>query len=482
MPRPTRARHASWPRRWPSGAAAVKRRCCGSAGRRRRRRSPGARGTRRARGRAAAVNVSRRTALVSAAERVCSAVVSINVQSPPATRAPQSPWDFFFVPEQSRVRPGLRHRLHHPAQRHHPHQPARGRQGRAGGGDAPRRQRPPRQGAGRGPADRHRGAQGRPARAADVTHRPQHRSDDRRVGRRAGQSLRLHAGQRRADGHRRGGERHRTQHPPERRPDRSLPRHDPDRCRHQPRQLGRAAHQRPGRGDRRQLVDLQQQRRLGRPRVRHPDRARAARGRRDHQERDGAARLGRTRGRGRRAPCATGRAQGGVTVATVAPGGPAGPGRPATGRRPDRGERPAAPQLSRLGGGQARPPRGRRGDGRLRSGSGSHQRDDRDRRPARRHRREVTVLQDLQLINVTPAIQAERGHPERAGRADLPDLAAGEPRDRAARGDVIVAINRTPVRTAAEVRRAARTCGRARSIRVYFEREGQITFTDLVFR
>ena len=49
----------------------------------------------------------------------------------------------------------------------------------------------------------------------------------------------------------------------------------------------------------RQLLDLQQQRRLGRPRLRHPDRARAAGGGRDHQERDGASRLGRARGRGR---------------------------------------------------------------------------------------------------------------------------------------------------------------------------------------
>ena len=44
-------------------------------------------------------------------------------------------------------------------------------------------------------------------------HRPQHRPHDRRVGRGAGQSLRLHAGQRRADGDGRRGERHGPQHP-----------------------------------------------------------------------------------------------------------------------------------------------------------------------------------------------------------------------------------------------------------------------------
>jgi serine protease Do len=53
----------------------------------------------------AAVNVSRRTALVSATERVSGAVVSISVRSRQDVR-PQSPWDFFFVPEQSRVLEG----------------------------------------------------------------------------------------------------------------------------------------------------------------------------------------------------------------------------------------------------------------------------------------------------------------------------------------------------------------------------------------
>ena len=60
----------------------------------------------------------------------------------------------------------------------------------------------------------------------------------------------------------------------------------------------------------RQLLDLQQQRRLGRPRLRDPDRARAAGGGRDHQERIGPPRLGRA-SRSRAPPrCATGRAAG----------------------------------------------------------------------------------------------------------------------------------------------------------------------------
>jgi len=50
----------------------------------------------------AAINVSRRTALVAAADRVSPAVVSINVTSRQQV-TPRSPWDFFFVPEGARL-------------------------------------------------------------------------------------------------------------------------------------------------------------------------------------------------------------------------------------------------------------------------------------------------------------------------------------------------------------------------------------------
>ena len=135
-------------------------------------------------------------------------------------------------------------------ERRHRHQPARGRQRGAGGGDPGRRHRPPRHGAGRGSAHRHRGAPGEAPGTLHGDARPEHRPHDRRVGRRAGQSLRLPARERGADGHRRRGERHRPQHPAERRADRSLPRHDPDRRRDQPGQLGRPAHQCAGRSRR----------------------------------------------------------------------------------------------------------------------------------------------------------------------------------------------------------------------------------------
>ncbi len=50
----------------------------------------------------AAVDASRRTALVAAVERASGAVVSINASSQRRPRA-GSPWDLFFVPERSRL-------------------------------------------------------------------------------------------------------------------------------------------------------------------------------------------------------------------------------------------------------------------------------------------------------------------------------------------------------------------------------------------
>jgi len=93
----------------------------------------------------------------------------------------------------------------------------------------------------------------------------------------------------------------------------------------------------------------------------------------------------------------------------------------------------------------------------------------------------VTVLQDLQLVNVTPSIQAERGVRSDRGalifRISAPVSRATGLRE----GDVIVGINRTPVRTAAQVEGLLNVRS-GEVIRVYFERDGQITFTDLVFR
>jgi len=93
----------------------------------------------------------------------------------------------------------------------------------------------------------------------------------------------------------------------------------------------------------------------------------------------------------------------------------------------------------------------------------------------------VTVLQDLQLINVTPQVQAERGIRSERG-ALIFRISADVSRATGLReGDVIVGINRSAVRTASQVQDLLNVRA-GQVIRVYVERDGQITFTDLVFR
>jgi serine protease Do len=92
----------------------------------------------------------------------------------------------------------------------------------------------------------------------------------------------------------------------------------------------------------------------------------------------------------------------------------------------------------------------------------------------------VTVLRDLQLVDVTPAVQAERGIRSERGALIFRISPQVTQATGLQTGDVIVGVNRTPVRTASQVGELLQS--RAGVLRVYFEREGQITFTDLVFR
>jgi serine protease Do len=93
----------------------------------------------------------------------------------------------------------------------------------------------------------------------------------------------------------------------------------------------------------------------------------------------------------------------------------------------------------------------------------------------------ITVLQDLQLINVTPAIQAERSIRSDQG-ALIFRLSPQVSRATGLQpGDVILAIDRTPVRNASEVS-SLLNVRPGQVIRIYVEREGQVTFTDLMFR
>jgi S1-C subfamily serine protease len=93
----------------------------------------------------------------------------------------------------------------------------------------------------------------------------------------------------------------------------------------------------------------------------------------------------------------------------------------------------------------------------------------------------ITVLQDLQLINVTPAIQAERSIRSPQGALIFrisPEVSRATGLQE---GDVILGVNRTPVRSASQVSSLLNVRS-GQVIRIYLEREGQPIFTDLVFR
>jgi len=92
----------------------------------------------------------------------------------------------------------------------------------------------------------------------------------------------------------------------------------------------------------------------------------------------------------------------------------------------------------------------------------------------------VTVLRDLQLIDVTPGVQAERGIKSERGVLIFRISPQVSQATGLQEGDVILAINRTPVRSASQVGELLQS--RSGVLRLYFEREGEISFTDLVFR
>jgi serine protease Do len=92
----------------------------------------------------------------------------------------------------------------------------------------------------------------------------------------------------------------------------------------------------------------------------------------------------------------------------------------------------------------------------------------------------VTVLRDLQLVDVTPGVQAERGIKNERGALIFRISPQVSQATGLQEGDVILAINRTPVRTASQVGELLQS--RAGVLRLYFERQGEISFTDLVFR
>jgi serine protease Do len=92
-----------------------------------------------------------------------------------------------------------------------------------------------------------------------------------------------------------------------------------------------------------------------------------------------------------------------------------------------------------------------------------------------------TVLQELELINVTPSIQAERGIRNASGVLIFKISPQVSRATGLVAGDVILAVNRSAVRSASQVADLLNVPP-GEVVRIYLERDGQITFTDLVFR
>jgi serine protease Do len=90
----------------------------------------------------------------------------------------------------------------------------------------------------------------------------------------------------------------------------------------------------------------------------------------------------------------------------------------------------------------------------------------------------VSVLGDMELVTVTPAIQQERRL--RSLRGALVYRIGDAARDATGlrQGDVILQINRQAVATAEDTRRAFRAAAGRTPVRVYFERGGQVGIAD----
>jgi serine protease Do len=94
----------------------------------------------------------------------------------------------------------------------------------------------------------------------------------------------------------------------------------------------------------------------------------------------------------------------------------------------------------------------------------------------------VTVLRELELATLTPAIRAERGYLSRRGAVVISvservaDALNVEP------GDLIVQVNRTPVESADGAAKALDYYGGRGPIRLFFERGGRVWSTDFEIR
>jgi serine protease Do len=94
----------------------------------------------------------------------------------------------------------------------------------------------------------------------------------------------------------------------------------------------------------------------------------------------------------------------------------------------------------------------------------------------------VAVLQELELVTLTPTIRAERGVRVSRGAVvyNVSDRVSNDIGIQ--RGDVIVQINRLPVASASDVQKAIETYAGRSAIRILYERGGRIYYTDVVIQ
>lgn len=94
----------------------------------------------------------------------------------------------------------------------------------------------------------------------------------------------------------------------------------------------------------------------------------------------------------------------------------------------------------------------------------------------------VTVLRELELVSLTPAIRAERGFRSARGALVVRTSERIQNEIGLQEGDLIVQINRTTIEQAADVSRAFDYYGGRTGLRLVFERRGYFYTTDFVIQ
>jgi len=94
----------------------------------------------------------------------------------------------------------------------------------------------------------------------------------------------------------------------------------------------------------------------------------------------------------------------------------------------------------------------------------------------------VQVLRELELVSVTPAIAQERGLRRAYGALVYRTSPLIAEQTGLQQGDVILQINNSPIRVAEDVAKAIDQYAARGYLRVIFERQGQVSWTDFGIR